>query len=75
MNTIISNELELYSIKGNVNAGKIMLFRVLESRFGSDKDKIKELVVNEYQIMKSKHFSNSWNDYMKTKRFINLDSE
>ena len=61
MSTIISNELELYSIKGNVNAGKIMLFRVLENRFGSDRDKIKSLVVDEYQIMKSKHFSNSWN--------------
>ena len=44
MSTIISNELELYSIKGNVNAGKIMLFRVLENRFGSDRDKIKSMI-------------------------------
>ena len=70
MNTIISNELELYSIKGNVNAGKIMLFKILEDKFGNDKDKIRNLVVEDYQIMRDKHFSRSWNDYLKTKRFI-----
>ena len=51
--TIISNELELYSIKGNVNAGKIMLFKILEDKFGNDKDKIRNLVVEDYQIIEA----------------------
>lgn len=70
MSTIISSELELYSIKGNVNAGKIMLFKHLVEAFGNDKDKIRNLVVEEYQIMRDKHFSRSWNDYKKTMKFM-----
>ena len=63
------NELELYSIKGNVKAGKMMLFRVLENKDLSE-DEIKNKVVNEYQIMKPKHFVRCWNEYNKMKRYL-----
>ncbi len=68
--TTINNELELYTLKGNVTAGKILLFQSLEKE-GNDKEQIEHLVVDEYEIMQPKHFVRSWKEYTKTKRFIN----
>ena len=69
--TEIMNELELYSIKGNVTAGKIILFERLEQQNLSEEE-IKTKVVDEYEIMKPKHFIRSWKEYMKTKKFLRL---
>ena len=51
--TTINNELELYTLKGNVVAGKILLFQSLENE-GNDKEQIEHLVVDEYEIMDEK---------------------
>ena len=40
--TTINNELELYTLKGNVTAGKILLFQSLEKE-GNDKEQIEQL--------------------------------
>ena len=69
MNTI-SNDLELYALKGNVVGGKILLLnRLVEQHF--TKEEIEEKVVNVYEIMAPKHFVRSWNEYMKMKKFLN----
>ena len=69
--TEIMNELELYSIKGNVTAGKIILFERLEQQNLSEEERNTK-VVDEYEIMKPKHFIRSWKEYMKTKKFLRL---
>ena len=69
--TTIKTELELYSLKGNVTGGKILLFSVLENR-NLNKDEIQNLIVDEYDIMKPKHFIRSWKEYKQTKRFLKL---
>tara|TARA_B100000287_G_C19947458_1_gene509107 strand:+ start:150 stop:365 length:216 start_codon:yes stop_codon:yes gene_type:complete len=69
--TEINNELELYSIKGNVSAGKIMLFDRLV-KLNLSEDEIKDKVVDEYEIMKPKHFIRSWNEYCKMKKYLRL---
>ena len=51
----IDNELELFSIKGNVVAGKLLLLSILENKH-LNHDDIKTKVVDEYGIMKPKHF-------------------
>ncbi len=68
--TTISNELELYSIKGNVSSGKIMLLSLLESRDKLSKDEIETKVVDEYEIMAPKHFKRSWKEYQKIKKYL-----
>tara|TARA_B100000282_G_C31466311_1_gene369210 strand:+ start:331 stop:543 length:213 start_codon:yes stop_codon:yes gene_type:complete len=67
MNSIEST-LTLFSIKGNVSGGKHLLFKLLENKFSFEE--IQKLVVDDYQIMKPKHFISSWNDYNKTKRYL-----
>jgi len=70
--TTINNLLELYSIKGNVASGKIILFKELDNK-NLDYDEIKDKVVEEYQIMNKKHFVRSWKEYMKMKKWISFD--
>ena len=70
--TTINNLLELYSIKGNVASGKIILFKELDSK-NLDYDEIRDKVVEEYQIMNKKHFVRSWKEYMKMKKWISFD--
>lgn len=72
--TTINSELELYSLKGNVSGGKILLFSSLEAKNYS-MDEIKELVVETYEIMKPKHFIRSWKEYTKTKRFLTIGAD
>ena len=69
--TSINTELELYSLKGNVNGGKILLFNRLEEQ-NLNEDEIRELVVDKYMIMRPKHFVRSWKEYTKTKKFLHL---
>ena len=71
MNTI-SNDLELYAIKGNVAGGKILLFNRLEKQ-NFTKEQIEKKVVKEYQIMKPQHFVRSWREYVATKKFLNYE--
>tara|TARA_Y100000310_G_C20551944_1_gene748525 strand:- start:904 stop:1128 length:225 start_codon:yes stop_codon:yes gene_type:complete len=71
--TTITNDLELYAVKGNVDGGKILLFSRLENQ-KLNKEQIEELVVNEYSIMRPQHFIRSWKDYQKMKRFMNYDT-
>ena len=73
MNTI-TNDLELYAIKGNVAGGKILLFNRLENQHLT-KDEIKQAVVDEYQLMKPKHFIRSWIEYEKMKKFLNYETK
>ena len=73
MNTI-TNDLELYAIKGNVAGGKISLFRRLEDN-NLSKDQIRKMVVDEYAIMKPQHFIRSWKDYEQMKRFMNYETQ
>mgnify|MGYP003142695773 CR=1 FL=1 len=70
--TSINTELELYSLKGNVTGGKILLFNRLENQ-NLNEDSIRELVVDEYQIMRPKHFVRSWKEYIKIKKFLSLE--
>ena len=70
--TTINNLLELYSLKGNVASGKIILFKELDNK-NLDYDEIKDKVVEEYQIMNKKHFVRSWKEYMKMKKWISFD--
>tara|TARA_B100000315_G_scaffold248108_1_gene277609 strand:+ start:233 stop:451 length:219 start_codon:yes stop_codon:yes gene_type:complete len=70
--TTINNLLELYSLKGNVASGKIILFQNLENK-NLGEDEIKNKVVDEYQIMGMKHFIRSWKEYQKMKRWINIE--
>ena len=70
--TTINNLVELYSLKGNVTSGKIILFDNLEKQ-KLDVDEIKRLVVDEYHIMGKKHFIRSWKEYQKIKRWLKLD--
>ena len=70
--TTINNLLELYSLKGNVASGKIILFQNLENK-NLGEEEIKNKVVDEYQIMGMKHFIRSWKDYQKMKRWINIE--
>mgnify|MGYP001200661285 CR=1 FL=1 len=72
--TTITNDLELYAIKGNVIGGKILLFSRLEKKCKSI-DEIKKLVVDEYAIMKPQHFIRSWKEYEAMKRFMNYDTD
>ena len=71
--TSINTELELYSLKGNVTGGKILLFDRLEQN-NLNEEQIRELVVYKYGIMRPKHFIRSWKEYTQTKRFLHLDS-
>tara|TARA_Y100000310_G_C20335728_1_gene647404 strand:- start:176 stop:397 length:222 start_codon:yes stop_codon:yes gene_type:complete len=73
MNTI-SNDLELYAIKGNVTGGKILLFNRLEKQ-NLTKEQIEKKVVHEYQIMKPQHFVRSWREYTTMKQFLNYETE
>ena len=68
----ITNELELYSIKGNVSAGKILLFNLLENRDHLNEEQIRRKVVDEYEVMKPKHFIRSWKEYTKMKKFLRI---
>jgi hypothetical protein len=70
--TTINNLLELYSIKGNVVSGKIILFRELDSK-NMNYDEIQDKVVDEYQIMNKKHFIRSWKEYLKMKKWMSFD--
>ena len=70
--TTINNLLELYSLKGNVASGKIILFSDLE-KTGMDVSEMRRKVVDEYQIMGQKHFIRSWKEYQKIKRWLKLD--
>tara|TARA_B100000315_G_C14521513_1_gene561771 strand:- start:787 stop:1005 length:219 start_codon:yes stop_codon:yes gene_type:complete len=70
--TTINNLLELYSLKGNVISGKIILFQELDNK-NLDYDEIKSKVVDEYEIMGKKHFVRSWKEYQKTKKWISFD--
>jgi len=69
----INNELELFQVKGHVLGGKILLFNRLEKTL--TKDEIKKKVVDDYAIMKSGHFTNSWNKYISVKRFMKLKDD
>tara|TARA_R110000824_G_scaffold46674_1_gene133748 strand:- start:240 stop:458 length:219 start_codon:yes stop_codon:yes gene_type:complete len=69
----ITNELELYSLKGNVTAGKILLFNLLENRDHLSEDEIRMKVVDEYELFKPKHFIRSWKEYTKMKKFLRID--
>ena len=40
--------------------------------FKYSKEEIRKSVVDMYEIMKPKHFERSWNEYTKTKRFIDF---
>ena len=71
--TTINTELELFSLKGNVTGGKILLFDRLEQD-NLNEEEIRELVVDKYMIMRPKHFIRSWKEYLKTKKFLHLDS-
>ena len=70
----IDNELELFSIKGNVVAGKLLLLSILENKH-LNHDDIKTKVEDEYGIMKPKHFIRTWKEYQKMKRFMTLGEE
>jgi len=70
--TTINNLLELYSLKGNVASGKIILFSDLE-KTGMDVSEMRRKVVDEYQIMGQKHFIRSWKEYQKIKRWIKIE--
>ena len=70
--TTINNLLELYSLKGNVTSGKIILFSDLEKQ-NMNETEIKSKVVDEYEIMGMKHFIRSWKEYQKMKRWINIE--
>ena len=70
--TTINNLVELYSLKGNVTSGKIILFNNLEKQ-KLDADEIKSLVVDEYDIMTTIHFKRSWKEYQQTKRWLALE--
>jgi hypothetical protein len=70
----IDNELELFSIKGNVVAGKLLLLSILENKH-LNHDDIKTKVVDEYGIMKLKHFIRTWKEYQKMKRFMTFGEE
>jgi len=69
--TTINNLLELYSLKGNVTSGKIILFQELENK-GMDVSEMRRKVVDEYLIMGHKHFIRSWKEYQKIKRWMKL---
>ena len=71
--TTINTELELFSLKGNVTGGKILLFDRLEQD-NLNEEQIRELIVDKYMIMRPKHFIRSWKEYLKTKKFLHLDS-
>ena len=71
--TSINTELELFSLKGNVTGGKILLFDRLEQN-NLNEEQIRELVVDKYMIMRPKHFIRSWKEYTQTKKFLHLDS-
>ena len=70
--TTITNDLELYAIKGNVAGGKILLFNRLEKQ-NFTKEQIEKKVVKEYQIMKPQHFVRSWREYVAMKKFLNYE--
>ena len=70
----IDNELELFSIKGNVVAGKLLLLSILENKH-LNHDDIKTKGVDEYGIMKPKHFIRTWKEYQKMKRFMTFCEE
>ena len=70
----IDTELELFSIKGNVVAGKLLLLSILENKH-LNHDDIKTKVVDEYGIMKPKHFIRTWKEYQKMKRFMTFGEE
>ena len=72
MNTI-TNDLQLYALKGNVVGGKILLFNRLENQ-NLSKEQIRKKVVDEYEIMAPKHFVRSWKDYEKCKKFIGYET-
>ncbi len=71
--TTINNLLELYSLKGNVESGKIILFQELDNKYNNDYDEIEYKIVDEYQIMGKKHFIRSWKQYQKMKKWISID--
>ena len=71
--TTINSELELYSLKGNVTGGKILLFDRLEHN-NLNEEEIRELVVDKYMIMRPKHFIRSWKEYTRTKKFLHLET-
>ena len=71
--TTINNLLELYSLKGNVISGKIILFNDLEKQ-NMNETEIKSKVVDEFQIMGKKHFVRCWKEYQKIKRFMTFNT-
>ena len=65
----INDELELFALKGSVIGGKILLFKILESQNLSKED-IRSKVVDEYHIMKPKHFIHSYKEFQRMKPFM-----
>ena len=71
----IKNELELFSMNGAVLGGKILLLNSLEQNQHLSKDEIRTKVVDDYGIMKDKHFTYTWKKYQHLKRFMDFNNE
>ncbi len=65
----IKDEVELFSVVGNVKGGKVLLLNSLFNKNLSEEE-IKNVLVEEYGIMKNKSFIHTLKEYQRIKRFL-----